>query len=69
MRWLTNAADHRKEDRYYDANDPTGEYRRQWLADKIIGRPKAGDKYTVEELEAMGMIGIYTSTDATLETK
>ena len=30
-----------------------------WLSDKIIGRPKASEKYTVEQLESMGMRGVY----------
>lgn len=31
----------------------------EWVNSNVIGRPKATEKYTVEELENMGMIGIY----------
>lgn len=30
-----------------------------WLDNKIIGRPQATEKYTVEQLEEMGMVGVY----------
>ena len=30
-----------------------------WINKNVIGRPKATKKYTVEELEEMGMVGIY----------
>ena len=33
----------------------------EWIAKNQIGRPMATDKYTVEELEKMGMVGIYAS--------
>lgn len=32
---------------------------REWLKGKVIGRPQASFKYTVEQLEAMGMVGVY----------
>jgi len=32
----------------------------QWIGNKVIGRPKATESHTVEELEAMGLIGIYS---------
>jgi len=31
----------------------------EWLADKIIGRPQASADYTVERLEAEGIVGVY----------
>lgn len=31
----------------------------EWRRDKVIGRPKATRKYSVEELEAQDMVGIY----------
>jgi hypothetical protein len=31
----------------------------RYRADKFIGRPQATEKYSVAELEKMGMIGIY----------
>jgi hypothetical protein len=30
-----------------------------YLSDKRIGRPQATTTYTVEQLEAMGMVGVY----------
>lgn len=32
-----------------------------WINENVIGPPEATDRYSVEELEAMGMIGIYKS--------
>lgn len=31
----------------------------RWINSNVIGPPKATDYYSVEELEAMGMVGIY----------
>lgn len=31
-----------------------------WLADKVIGAPRATDTYTAAELRRMGMVGVYT---------
>lgn len=31
----------------------------EWVNSNEIGRPKATEKYTVEQLEEMGMVGIY----------
>ena len=33
-----------------------------WLKGKVIGRPQASDTYTVEQLEAMGLVGVYDSS-------
>jgi hypothetical protein len=61
MRWLSNAQDHRKAGYrpVLSSNDPDGRYYREWLRDKVVGRPKATETYTVEKLEAMGLIGLY----------
>ena len=32
----------------------------EWVNANVIGRPKATPTYTVEQLEAMSMIGIYS---------
>lgn len=46
LKWLTNAGkDQVRHDPYY--------------RDKIIGRPKATESYSVEELQAMGIVGVY----------
>jgi len=31
----------------------------EWLKDKTIGRPRATWAFSVEQLEAMGMVGVY----------
>lgn len=36
------------------ATDP-----KKWLEGKVLGKPKATDTYTVEDLEGMGMVGVY----------
>lgn len=42
--------------------DPLKEHRDLW--DRFIkGRPQATDTYTVEELETMGMSGLYKEDD------
>jgi hypothetical protein len=33
--------------------------RQQWLVGKLIGEPRATSKYTVEELQKWGLVGIY----------
>lgn len=33
----------------------------RFLADKVIGRPKATEKYTVEQLEAENFVGVYAA--------
>lgn len=30
-----------------------------WINSNVIDKPKATDTYTVEQLEAMGMVGVY----------
>lgn len=47
MRWLTNWS------------TPFGYDTQDYLRDKIIGRPRGSSAYAVEELEAMGIKGIY----------
>jgi len=31
----------------------------QWLSGKMIGSPKATDQYSIQELAAIGMVGVY----------
>lgn len=40
-----------------------------YLSDKFISRPQATTTYTVEELEAMGMVGVYKIEDYTISGK
>ena len=66
MKFLTNTYDPKREDAEYHLSYIRGIPRDQqwrdyliWLSDKCIARPKATNFYTVEQLEAMGMVGIY----------
>lgn len=34
-----------------------------WLSDKLSGTPEATFAHTVEEIESMGMVGIYSVED------
>ena len=48
----------------HEAMEPQGRERAwqrhlEYLSDKIIADPQASDAYTVEELKAMGMVGVY----------
>lgn len=51
FRWVSNL---HKECVYDDAN-------RYWLKDKFVGEPSPSNVYTVEQMEEMGMVGIYVS--------
>jgi len=70
MKYLSNIKDPRKPEAKtkfvyrFSTNTPAekdAEFERYlaWVADNHIGQPKATDKYSVEELEQMGMVGIY----------
>jgi len=66
MNWLTNLYDPKRDDAraclilFIDETEQDAwERQKAWLSDKIIGRPKATDMYTVEQLEAMGLVGVY----------
>ncbi len=61
MRWLSNT---NSDGRYImtslnETPEDAVKHHREWLAGKIIGDPKATAKYTVEQLKAMGMVGVY----------
>lgn len=32
---------------------------KEWLQEKILSRPQATEKYSVEELESMRIVGVY----------
>lgn len=58
MKWLSNT---------YDPAGPWPEHHvvsveqwRLWLSDKIVGDPKPTEKYSVEELKAMRVVGVYS---------
>ena len=69
--WISNTYDPRKPDANdfaaiaIDQIDQTrseaiASYR-QWLADRVIGKPQATEKggYTAAELKVMGLVGVY----------
>ncbi len=66
MRWLTNALDPDRLD-WIDAVIPDpGQSQleaetewRNYLKDKVIGDPKAAEKFTVKQLKEMGLVGVY----------
>lgn len=52
---------------FHEWGDPQGRERAwqrhlEYLSDKVIGDPQGTEKHTVEELKAMGMVGIYRRT-------
>lgn len=67
MRFLSNTYNPDLPDarRYVSRNsdetqDQAWEHHRQWLKGKIIGKPQATASKTVEELEAIDMVGVYS---------
>ena len=66
MKWLSNLHDPRLPDhapmvhRMVDETpEEAARHEKEWLEGKIIWQPKATESYTVEQLEAMHMVGIY----------
>lgn len=69
MRWLTNTFDPSKPDAELYICGLSGETweqaierERHYLSDKIIADPKATEYYTVEQLEEIGMVGVYAKS-------
>lgn len=56
--WKTNTGDPYSHN-YMEAMPVQGETYEQVFDSMIQGRPKATDVFTVEQLEDMGMIGLY----------
>ena len=68
MRWISNTFDPNHPSAYaYGAGvqlpneTPAQSYAnwKAWLRGKHLGRPQGTERYTVEELEAMGYVGVY----------
>lgn len=66
LRWLSNLYDPDRFDAIenislYPNQSQAAAWRAQqnWLKDKVIGVPKATEAYTVKELQAFHMVGIY----------
>lgn len=76
-RHLSNISDHRRPDAramfcysFRAISSPEGRNQEwqaylSWINKNVIGPPKATDCYTRAQLEAMGMIGIYSPLDDT----
>jgi hypothetical protein len=45
--------------RFDQTQEEAWHYHCEWLKGKVIGKPQATSAYTVEELEKMGMVGVY----------
>jgi len=45
---------------FYETREEAWERHLQWLEDKDIRRPKATKTFTVEQLEKMGLVGVYS---------
>ena len=58
MRWLTNIEE-RASRPGLRADLMYGEGHSDWLRGKHIGEPRATETYTVAQLKAIGMVGVY----------
>ena len=68
MKWLSNLYNPRLADAKmfvstmsHEAQNEAWQRQENWLKDKIIGRPQGTQKYSVEQLEQMGYIGVYSN--------
>lgn len=59
MKWLTNIGDPKK-----PVYDP--EELHEYLKGKVIGDPQATSTYTVDQLKALGMVGVYAPDPVTI---
>ena len=66
FKFLTNIYDPNKEDAFWtvlrswdETQEQAWSHHLYWLKDKILGRPQESDFYTTEQLESMGMVGVY----------
>jgi len=66
MRFLANIYDPQRPDAKRWLDLITGQTyeevwakREDWLRNKLIGRPQATAAYSIEELEAQGIVGVY----------
>jgi hypothetical protein len=69
LKWLSNTADPNSPDFASSILCLDGQSyaqavanRRAWLSDKYIGSPKATEVLSVQELENMGLVGVYVLT-------
>jgi len=66
MKFLSNTYDPKRKDAkmhvvrsFHGTDEQAWKHHQEWLQGKVIGRPKATDAYSVEQLEEMGMVGVY----------
>jgi hypothetical protein len=63
LRWITNIPDPNKPGAagQFSNRHPDQSWYEflKWLSDKTIGRPKASDYFTIEQLEDVGEVGVY----------
>ncbi len=69
MKHLTNLCDPSLEDaktriipRPDETEDEAWNRMQKWLKGKVIGKPKATESYTVEQLEKQNIVGIYSKS-------
>lgn len=68
MKHLTNIYDPRRRDARAMIMTQRGQthaeawrLQQRWLSDEMIGSPKATDHYSVRELAAQGLVGVYAA--------
>lgn len=73
MRWLSNTynpnlpdAKHHVDTMPHQTPEEAWHWHKVWLSGKIIGEPQATDTYTVEQLKAMDLVGVYVEDDIML---
>lgn len=71
MKWITNIYDPSKKDakKFLQRSireTPEEAWRRhlQWLEGKTIGEPMPSDYYTVEQMKAQGLVGVYVEDES-----
>lgn len=58
LRWVSNTGEYVCRMHTETQQEAVDAYDR-WIEGKVIGEPQATEAYTVKELEAMGMRGVY----------
>lgn len=66
VRWLSNTYNPKGSNAemcvarsFNESQEEAWQHHQNWLKGKIIGDPKATDYYTVEQLKAQNMVGVY----------
>ena len=79
LRWLSNICDPKLPDSFIRITTRDGEsqckawkLQEEWLVGKVIDRPRATKWCSIEQLEAMGLVGVYVhdeTYDPTAESR